>query len=123
MSKEFENLVNLAHIAGHEAACAAVPEPMTVVQRDPVTGESIKAWRVPEGACGFAWVKVRPATSKFARWAKKQGIFDTAHYGGGAQLWVSDYNQSIDRKYAYAEAYAAVLRQHGIEAYADSRLD
>ena len=122
MSKEFENIVNLAHIAGHEAACAAMPEPMTVVQRDPVTGKAIQKRFVPDGACGFAWVKIRPATSKFARWGKKQGLFGSS-YGGGLQLWVSDYNQSVDRKSAYASAYAKALREHGINAYADSRLD
>jgi hypothetical protein len=38
-------------------------------------------------------------------------------------LWVSDFNQSHQRKQAYAHAYAEALRAAGIEAFADSRLD
>jgi hypothetical protein len=36
---------------------------------------------------------------------------------------VSEFGQSVDRKAAYAGAYAQVLRNSGIDCYADSRLD
>ena len=58
----------------------------------------------------------------FGRWAKKMGVAKKA-YGGGLQIWISDFNQSMERKYAYARAFAASLEAHGIDAFADSRMD
>jgi alpha-beta hydrolase superfamily lysophospholipase len=72
--------------------------------------------------CGFAWVTLRPANSSFAIWAKKNRDWKPA-YGGGMQLWVSAYNQSMKRKEAYATAFANVLYASGIKAYAGSRMD
>jgi hypothetical protein len=77
---------------------------------------------VEDGVCGFAWVVIRPATSKFARWMKSQGLARTG-YGGGLHMWVSEGGQSLQRKEAYAYAFAGVLREAGINAYADSRMD
>jgi hypothetical protein len=122
----FARLVELAHLAGKDAATATVPEPMTVVQRaNPLDDSSpvVKQYApVAAGVCGFAWVTVRPATSSFARWAKDSCGWRKA-YSGGVQLWVSAYGQSYERKIAYADAYAAVLKQAGITAYAGGRLD
>jgi hypothetical protein len=47
----------------------------------------------------------------------------TKAYPSGLMIWVSEGNQSYDRKRAYAEAYARVLNEAGIKAYANSRLD
>jgi hypothetical protein len=46
-------------------------------------------------------------------------------YGGGLSIWnpSGSGTQSITAKEDGAIAYAEVLRQHGIEAYAASRLD
>jgi hypothetical protein len=76
---------------------------------------------VADGVCGFAWVSFAGNTP-FGRWANKHGIA-RKHYPKGLCLWVSAYNQSMQRKEAYAEAYAKVLRDHSIEAYAGSRMD
>jgi hypothetical protein len=75
--------------------------------------------------CGFAWVKVRPATTPFARFLKKEGIVRYPSHNGGYDVydpsgWVG---QSIDVKERGAEAYEKVLRKYGITAYAMSRLD
>jgi len=44
-------------------------------------------------------------------------------YEGGEELWIRDYNQSYERKMAYARAYAEVLQKSGINATAGGRLD
>jgi hypothetical protein len=97
--------------------------------------------------CGFAWVVIRPGTSPFVCWLRKQireaqkGITDGRekrlakqnaevkyghkHYYGGWQIWQPGgwYGQSIHIHEAGAKAFAEVLVKHGIEAFADSRLD
>ena len=77
---------------------------------------------VMDGVCGFAWVVVRPAGSSFGRWLRKERGHSLA-YGGGVSIWVGSFGQSYERKYAYARAFAGVLEEAGIEAYAQSRLD
>jgi hypothetical protein len=81
-----------------------------------------KEWFVADGVCGFAWITVHPANCSFAIWAKKNDGWRAA-YGGGMQKWVSQFNQSMQRKEAYAAAYAGVLASHGIKAYSGSRMD
>jgi len=113
--------------AGRAAGQGIRPTPMVVTEHaNPFNDNSAvkNSWYVSEGACGFAWVTVRPGNSSFARWLVKNGHARAA-YGGGVQIWISDYNQSVDRKYAHASAMAKVLREKtGIDTiYADSRLD
>tara|TARA_R110002051_G_scaffold84560_1_gene149863 strand:- start:675 stop:1019 length:345 start_codon:yes stop_codon:yes gene_type:complete len=75
--------------------------------------------------CGFAWVKIRPATTSFAKTLKKEGIVDYVSYNGGYDIYnPADYGgQSMDFKEAGAEAYAKVLNSYGIRAMALSRAD
>lgn len=119
-------LHNAAHAAGHAAALAAVPDPMMVYEADGLTDlpkPGGKAWYVAEGLCGFAWVNVKPGNSRFANWLKGRGLARRDSYYGGVTLWVGDYGQSHARKVAYARAYAGVLVDAGLKAYADDRLD
>jgi hypothetical protein len=78
---------------------------------------------VSEGVCGFAWVVIKPGTSKFARWLKENKLARRDEYYGGVTVRVSDYNQSYTRKSAYAHAFANVLRDAGIRAIDMDRLD
>lgn len=120
-----KNLYESADAAGRKAAEACTPTPMIVSEADPLSGTpkpNGKAWYVADGACGFAWIKVRPGNCTFARWLKANKGARKGYYGG-MELWVSDYNQSIARKEAYASAFAGVIREAGIKAYAESRLD
>jgi ABC-type bacteriocin/lantibiotic exporter with double-glycine peptidase domain len=110
----FEALAIEAHAAGLRAVAETECEPMAV-------SDGRTLWVVNDGPCGFAWIKV-PANSAFGRWALKRELFRKS-ISGGAMLWVSDFNQSHQRKQAYAHAYAEALRAAGIEAFADSRLD
>ena len=112
----FQEIVDKAYEAGIAAGYRARPIPMYVIS------QGIPIDRIDDGACGFAWITVRPANSSFAIWAKKQGLMRPM-YGGGVTYWVSVFGQSVDRKAAFAGAYAKVLRENGIQATAGDRLD
>lgn len=121
---EFRELFSKAKEVGMEAGKAAVPPVMVIAEAD-IFGKAIpggKRWVEPEGPCGFAWVKVRPGNSPFANWLKKNDLGSKA-YDGGVDIWVSDFNQSMVRKEACANAMAKVLSEAGIKAYSASRMD
>jgi hypothetical protein len=124
----FEAAYNKAAEAGKAAGEAAKPVAMMVVQpSNPLDDNSVpKAmWHVPEGACGFAWVNVSPGNSSFAKWLVKNKLARKA-YGGGVDIWISAFNQSVERKEACANAMAKVLKEElgdGVQIYASSRLD
>lgn len=123
---EMRALYQRAHAAGHAAATGATPDPMVVYEADPLTGRRTaggREWYVSEGVCGFAWVNIKPGTSAFARWLKTSGIARADAYYGGVSIWVGDYGQSHTRKTRYANAFARVLNDAGIRAYAGDRLD
>ncbi len=117
---EFRELVAKATAAGIVAGSAIVPRHMVVYGGRP--GEERTRYDVPEGPCGFAWINVTPGNSPFANFLKKSGLARKA-YHGGVDVWVGEYGQSLDRKEAYANAYAEVLSGAGIKAYAGSRMD
>lgn len=124
VSKEYEALWAKAHAAGMAAGEAKTPQPMTVYEADGLTDRPKpggKSWYVPEGLCGFAWVKFAGNTG-FGRWAKRTGLASKA-YPKGLSVWVRQFGQSYERKLAYAQAAAEVLREGGVEAYAGGRLD
>ena len=75
-----------------------------------------------EGLCGFAWVNISPARGAFVTYLKSKKIGGKAYYGG-YEIWVREFGQSVDRKSAFAGAFAQVLGKYGIEASAGSRLD
>ena len=77
---------------------------------------------VLDGLCGFAWVKIFPARGSFVTFLKTKGIGGKS-YNGGYDIWVSEFGQSVDRKNAFAQAFAEVLNKYGINAYGQSRLD
>lgn len=122
----FADLAQRADEAGRRAAAECIPQPMTVVQHaNPLDDSSpiVQSWGpIADGVCGFAWVTIHPGNCSFAHYAKKHLGADKAYYGG-VQIWISEYGQSYERKYAYAQAFADVLREDGIKAYASGRLD
>jgi hypothetical protein len=153
-SNNFQGFLNNARIAGLEAVQALMQSggcvPMTVSQHaNPMDDNSpvTKAWFVPDGPCGFAWVKVvtsmksfrgtnynRSLNGQFANWLKAQAkttgrryneilLPDKTAYNGGVDIWVSGFNQSIQKKETYAAAFAGALNAVGIVAYSDSRMD
>jgi len=121
---DFANIYKEAHEAGLAAVEVCTPTPMVVQQHANMLDDNspvAKQWFVPDGPCGFSWIHFAGNT-KWGRWAKKNAHARAA-YGGGLQIWVSAFNQSIQRKEAYAHAFAKVLNKYGIQAYANSRLD
>lgn len=76
------------------------------------------------GACGFAWVEIRPARGILAKTLKETRKGDKG-WNGGIHVWNPSgvAVQSIDVLEAGARAYAHVLRKYGVNAYANSRLD
>ena len=76
-------------------------------------------------ACGFAWVDVYGvrSNSKLGKALIAQGFRKS--YSKTLQLWnPSNFGcQNVDTLEEGARAYAEVLTQHGIRAYAGSRLD
>jgi hypothetical protein len=126
---QFKAIFEEARLAGMAAGNSATPRPM-VVTRDSMAivtaagRQNIldRDYVVPEGPCGFAWVVIRPGNSPAAIYAKKN-LRAHKHYYGGMELWVSEFGQSMERKEAYARAYADVLKKHGIQASYGSRMD
>jgi hypothetical protein len=122
-----------AHAAGMKAAEETSPTPMLVFERENPLDDSSPIVRTYEpvmsGVCGFAWINIRPGTCSFARWASKQpalkgvGTLGNKSYYGGVDISVRLFDQSMELKEAYAQAYARVLSQHGIKAFCRSRMD
>ena len=74
--------------------------------------------------CGFAWVVVKPANSKLAKYLKTLGASNA--YRGGVQVWNPSGHptQALTAKEEGAYAFAKVLRDRlGVWAYAESRMD
>jgi hypothetical protein len=120
---KFREVFQKAATAGRVAGENAIPEPMMVIE--PGTNPHVpKAmWHVSEGACGFAWVNVSPGNTPFANWLKKNNLARKS-FRGGVEIWISDFNQSVERKDACARAMAEVFRDElGVSAFAGSRLD
>jgi hypothetical protein len=110
--------------AGLAAGNANKPTPMVVNEMLGMSSVVKQSFYEPEGMCGFAWVNVSPGNSPFANWLKKNGHARKA-YGGGVDIWISDFGQSVERKEACASAMAKVLQvELGLSSiYATSRLD
>ena len=120
---KFEQLWQKAVEAGNKAAIEGKPPRMGV--RD-LNGKLVGV--VDDGACGFAWIKVRPGNCRFANWGKKTGLFKK-DWNGGVMHWVSAFGQSVDRKAAFAGGVQRVLREGLAEldpkakVWGQSRLD
>lgn len=123
-----QNLYNKAHKAGMNAANNAQVAPMVVAHTKNIFSNEIDESKpkhfVEDGVCGFAWVNVKPGNSKFANWLKKNDIARPSSYEGGVNVYIHQFGQSLQRKEAYARAFAKVLRDNGIsKAYSSSRMD
>ena len=83
------------------------------------------------GGCGFAWVTVYPKHKGNTKLGKAERVvlrdmgFELDWTGKSFQYWNPSKHmaQNIDTKEAGARAAANVLRAHGFNAYAGSRLD
>ena len=123
-SVNFAALAKKANEAGVAAVAALQVVPMVVQERaSPMDDGSpvVKEYFVADGVCGFAGIAF-PGVGPFAKYAK-QYLGARKGYPKGLYISVSAYNQSLQKKEAYAGAYAAVLREAGVKAYMESRMD
>ncbi len=126
MSAEFEALYAKAVVAGNEAVNGFKPIPMvvgTAIGFSNQIDQTKPTYFEADGVCGFAWVNVKPGNSSFAKWLKKTDKARSDSYYGGVTIWVNEFNQSMQKKEVYAHAFAKVLADAGIKAYASSRMD
>jgi hypothetical protein len=108
MSKEFKDVVLKAFDAAHTA-----------------TQKVLSAPDFDWYPCGFASVRIKPATSKFAKYLKAEGLAKKA-YGGGLLVWNPSRSgtQSLDAKGAGCAAFVSVLKAElGIDCWVESRMD
>ncbi len=129
-TNHYIDLFNKAIAAGKEALDAATPTPMIVQQHASVFDDNspvVEEWHVEGGVCGFAWVNVKCKGEglKFINALKKHGLdrWSKDGYYGGYTYWVREGDQSMERKEAYAHAFARVLYEGGINAHNYSRMD
>jgi hypothetical protein len=125
-TRTFERIWRDADAAGRAAAEACTPATMIVGSPTHPLGSDIDprkpVYVVPSGVCGYAWVNF-PGNTAFGRWAKSTGRATKSYYGG-LDYRVTGYGQSMERKEAYARAFAAVLIAGGIaKVYVQSRMD
>lgn len=73
--------------------------------------------------CGFASVNIKPARGKFVAFCKQHGIGRPNSYHGGYDISVRDGGQSLTLKEAYANEYARVLAENGINATVRTMID
>ena len=107
------SIFDLAHRAGMLAVERLTVEPMAVI-------DGSTRYIVEGGVCGFAWINL-PARGCHVKEAKLFGA--RKGYPKGLTIWVSHFGQSMQRKETYAYAFAKSLRNVGIDAYSDSRMD
>jgi len=112
-----KELYEQAHQAGMKAGGVSTPAPMIL------KGSDGTVYFVEDGMCGFAWINIKPARGAFVQYLKSidAGFPDSTY--GGYSVWVSAFEQSIERKEAYAKAFSKVLADYGIKSNVGSRLD
>jgi hypothetical protein len=113
-----------AQAAGLAAGLAIKPPSYVLRQVNPITGAAMPAAQSyqMQGSCGFAWIVVKPANSKFAKWLVAQGVGRKA-YGGGIRVSIQDHGQCMERKAEHARAMWKVLEAAGIKGHWDQRID
>ena len=116
MSKktELESIYRQACAIGQMAVDAMTPRPMVV------TGGG-QSYYVADGVCGFAWITV-PGNCAFGKFLKAEKGCRKG-YPTGITWYVHEYNQSMEKKEAFAYAAANFLKNQGIDARAGSRID
>lgn len=121
-----QRIFEMADKAGCEAVERLYVRPMVVTQHTNQfddTSPIERSWFVEEGVCGFSEINIKPANGKFAKWLVVNGYARKDSYKGGICYWISQYGQSMQKKEAYANAFAAILKMNGINSYVYSRMD
>lgn len=131
---EFKEILAAADVAGREAVSKMTVIPMVVGQAKSLFSNEIDYSQpteyVADGVCGFAWTVVCPEFKGNTKLGKQErAVLEAAgftkDYDSSKKytLWISDFNQSLQKKETYARAFAKVLSSNGINAYSQSRID
>jgi hypothetical protein len=125
---DFKELIEKAQEAGRQAADALTPIPMIVGEAKDIFSSEIDETKptyfVADGVCGFAWVDIlERKNSPFCKYLLAHQIASERSEGKGVYIWVSDYNQSMQKKEAHARAFAQVIKDAGFSCYSNSRMD
>lgn len=155
LHEKFQRVIEDADLAGMKAVEAMTPVGMMVyTPKNPVASlvggddggpdPNEPTYYVADGVCGFAWVNVKGKDTegrKFLNWlkgsVKSARPYSAVHpadacsepradsYYGGVSVWVSGFAQSMQKKEAYGQAFAAKLNASidGLAAYCMSRMD
>lgn len=128
-----KEIITKATIAGNEAVTKAKVIPMVVGTAKGLFSNEIDYSKpteyVEDGYCGFAWINVYPEFKGSTKLGKEErkvleaAGFSKNEYEKNYQRWVSEFNQSMQKKEAFARAFSKVLRENGINASAGSRID
>ena len=128
----FQDIWEEAQMAGRVAVENLEVKPMVVQEHQNMIDDSspvVNSYYVADGVCGFAWINIRPASKAgrndcpFVTWCRAHGIGSFSDYEKAWNIWVSEYNQSMQKKEAYAEAVVTILQKYGIRASSGSRMD
>ena len=122
---EFASIVAEADAAGKAAVAKLNVVPMVVGQHANQMDDNspvVKQWFVADG------VHIKPANKPFAKYLVDFGPAKKDSYNGGIYIWIGDYGQSMQKKEAYARAYADVIKAHaeklGLKhVWSESRMD
>ena len=123
---DFVTIFNACNIAGQEAVKNAKVIPMRVSQHvNPFDDNSKEVYSeiVDDGVCGFASIRFK-ANNAWAKWVIANKLGNKSNMGG-AYIWVGAYGQSLQKKEAYARAFATKLNEMfpKADAYIESRMD
>ena len=131
---EFNEILTKADAAGREAVSKLTVIPMIVGQAKSLFSNEIDYSKpteyVADGVCGFAWINVYAEFKGNTKLGKEERkVLEAAGFSKDYDstkkysLWVSDFNQSMQKKETYARAFAKVLSDNGIDSFAQSRMD
>lgn len=131
---EFLAIIDKADVAGREAVSKLKVIPMIVGEAKSLFSNEIDYSKpteyVADGVCGFAWVNVYPEFKGNTKLGKEERkVLEAAGFekdwdsNKKYSKWISDFNQSLQKKETYARAFAKVLSDNGINSYAQSRMD
>ena len=109
--------------AGHEVQVTPMVVGTETTPFSNIIDNTKQTYFIEGGVCGFAWVKIRPARGKFVQFLKDKDLGYQNSYEGGYDLSCREFGQSLTRKEAFVNAFAEVLRNYGIDAYGQSRID
>lgn len=129
-----KNILAEADAAGRAAVAVAKVTPMIVGSAKSLFSNEIDYSQptefVEDGVCGFAWINVYPEFKGNTKLGKEErkvlerlGFSKDWENNKRFYLWVSDFNQSMQKKETYARAYAKVLSANGVTASSMSRMD